>query len=49
MLNGAAHFNSIYNWYNLYRDVMFRSLIETLCQLSDAGTIVEIDASKWGH
>ena len=48
MLNGAAHFNSMYNWYNLYRDVVSMSLIETLIQLGGAGTIAEIDASKWG-
>lgn len=46
---GAAHSNSIYDWYNLYRDIMSRSMIETPIQLGGAGTIIEIDESTWGH
>lgn len=49
MLHGAAHSNTVYDWYNLYRDIMSRSLIDTPIQIGGAGSIVEIDESKWGH
>ena len=49
MLKGAAHLNSIYDWYNLYRNIMSRALIESLVRLGGVGVTVEIDESKWGN
>ena len=49
MLKGAAHLHSVYNWYNLYRDIMSRALIESPVRLGGVGVTVEIDESKWGY
>ena len=49
MLKGAAHLHSVYDWYNLYRDIMSRALIENPVRLGGVGVTVEIDASKWGY
>ena len=49
MLESECHSNSVYDWYNLYRDLMSRSLLEIPVQLGGIGKIVEIDESKWGR
>ena len=49
MLKGAANLNSVYDWYNLYRDIMSRALIEGPVRLGGVGVTVEIDESKWGY
>lgn len=49
MLHSECHPNSIYDWYNLYRDFMSKSLLETPVQLGGVGKVVEIDESKWGR
>ena len=53
MLAGEAGSNSIYTWYNFYRDTMSRTLLEAPICLGGFGgggnTIVEIDESKWGN
>ena len=47
VLGGEVNFNSFYTWYNLFRDVMSRSLLQAPIQLGGPGVIVEIDESKW--
>ena len=37
MLKGAAHLHSVYDWYNLYRDIMSRALIESPVRLGGVG------------
>ena len=49
MLKGAVHLHSVYDWYNLYRDIMSRALTESPIRLGGVGVTVEIDASKWGY
>lgn len=49
MLPGDAHYHTVYDWYNLYRDKMSESLLENPVQLGGPGVVVEIDKSKWGH
>ena len=49
MLTGQAGANSIYTWYNFYRDIMSRTLLEAPIKLGGPNTIVEIDESKWGN
>lgn len=49
MLEGEAHSNTVYEWFNLYRDMMSRSLVENPIKLGGPGQIVEIDESKWGR
>lgn len=49
MLEGEAHFNTVHTWYNLYRDIMSRTLLESPIKLGGPTKIVEIDESKWGH
>ena len=49
LLVGEIHIQSIYTWYNLYRDVMSKSLLQAPIQVGGPGTVVEIDESKWGH
>lgn len=49
MLKGAAHPHSVYDWYNLYRDIMSRALIESPVRIGGVGVTVEIDESKWGY
>ena len=48
-LKGAAHLHRVYDWYNLYRDIMSRALNESLVQLGGVGVTVVIDESKWGY
>ena len=47
MLAGKVGANSIYTWYNFYRDLMSSTLLEAPIRLGDPDTIVEIDESKW--
>lgn len=49
MLHNEVHSNSVYDWYNLYRDLMSKSLLEKPVQLGGIDKIVEIDESKWGR
>ena len=48
MLKGKAGANSIYTWYNYYRDIMSQCLLAQPIQLGGPNTVVEIDESKWG-
>ena len=41
--------HTIYDWYNFYRDLMSKELLENTSQIGGAGDIVEIDESKWGR
>ena len=43
LLVGEIHIQSIYTWYNLYRDVMSKSLLQVPIQLGGPGTVVEKD------
>ena len=47
-LDGDISENTLYNWYNLYRDLMSRHLLDNPVQLG-INEVVEIDESKWGH
>ena len=49
MLPDGVHLHSIQTWYNFYRDIMTKSLLQAPIQLGGPGTIVEIDESKLGH
>ena len=49
MLAGEAGANSIYTWFNFYRDIMSRTLLEAPIRLGGPDTIVEIDESIWGN
>ena len=49
MLESETHFNSAYDWYNLYRDIMSKSLLENPIHLGGVGQTVEIDESKLGR
>ena len=44
---GDMERKSVYTWYNLYRDLMSRELVENPVQLGGPGEIVEVDESKW--
>ena len=49
MLKGAAHLQflfSVYDCYNLYRDIKSRALIESPVRLGGVGVTVETDESK---
>ena len=46
MLAGA---NSINTWYNFYRDIMSRTLLEAPIRLGGPDTIVEIDKNYGGN
>ena len=41
--------HTIYDWYNFYRDLMSKELLENTSQIGGADDIVEIDESKWGR
>ncbi|XP_048246146.1 uncharacterized protein LOC125377279 [Haliotis rufescens] len=41
--------NTVYSWYNLYRDLMSRSLLDDPVVLGGVGHVVEMDESKWGR
>jgi hypothetical protein len=49
ILNGDLSECTLLTWYNLYRDIMSRYLVDNPTMLGGPGEIVEIDESKWSR
>ena len=47
MFEGALSEHTVYDWFNLYRDIMSKIMVDIPLRLGGPGEIVEIDESLW--